>query len=303
MYALRAEREGRAATPPALAQTKADGRGGPVPTGDCGLVIERHRGGASTRPILARSDRPVLVLIERGTAMIGCGSFRAELNGDHAALLARSGVATLVMDRDAAAVTISFDRVAFQRAATWALGLPHQLVAGNAALSLTPSARAALAAAQGGTAIAMLVAALGEQAGPKHPLRRAEPLIRAIAYLDAYPDLNVEDDALAAAAGVGLRSLRQVFLDVLGISLCRHLLQLRLERSRELLSSGFETRPIGVIAALAGFASPSAFVKVYHRRFGEAPAQTRSQKARESQQSLNIASGAVQQNHVNDRWL
>lgn len=279
---VESESNGRRRSFPASAR----GEGDRLATAAGGAVsIDLRSGEAAPRPILVRSNRPMLVVMQGGEAVLGCGSFRAELSGKLGALLARSAVATLEMAPDAQALLIGFERTAFQAAASRLLGVPHRLIASNAELELPrigPLMRAARARHCDEMAIyAALVDALGRASGEARRLEPVEGLIRAAAYIAAHPETAASGEDIAAVAGLGVRSLRRAYRDVLGIRLGEHLQQARLQRIRERLRGGFESRTIREIALAAGFGSAAAFARVYARSFGETPSQTRAEKARE----------------------
>jgi AraC-like DNA-binding protein len=91
-----------------------------------------------------------------------------------------------------------------------------------------------------------------------------------------------DGDALAAAAGVTSRTLRNSFRACLGLTLATFIQQEQLETVRRQLASARESRTIQAIAEAAGFASAIAFSRAYQRCFGETPTQTRVRAVREA---------------------
>lgn len=75
-------------------------------------------------------------------------------------------------------------------------------------------------------------------------------------------------DVLARFPG-SRRATEMRFRDTTGHSILEEILRVRTDRARELLADG--SRPLKVIANLCGYASESAFRKVYRARFGVPP--------------------------------
>lgn len=74
--------------------------------------------------------------------------------------------------------------------------------------------------------------------------------------------------ALAAAAGVGERTLSRLFQAELGMTFPQWRTQLRLYHALRMLADGL---PVTTIAHRCGWASASAFIDVFHRAFGYTP--------------------------------
>ena len=79
---------------------------------------------------------------------------------------------------------------------------------------------------------------------------------------------------IAAAQGIGLRRLEQLFQTGLGQGPGAAYLELRLLASRRLMAD--TAHPISEIALRCGFASQSGFSRAFRKRFGQAPRQLRS---------------------------
>ncbi|MCW1932952.1 helix-turn-helix domain-containing protein [Pararhodobacter zhoushanensis] len=81
-------------------------------------------------------------------------------------------------------------------------------------------------------------------------------------------------ETVAAAQGVGVRRLEQLFRDGLGQGPGAAYLELRLQAARRMMAD--TTHPIQEIALRAGFADRSSFSRAFRRRFGVAPRVARS---------------------------
>lgn len=79
---------------------------------------------------------------------------------------------------------------------------------------------------------------------------------------------------IAAAQGIGLRRLEQLFVAGLGQGPGAAYLELRLLAARRMMAD--TAHPIGEIALRCGFADQSGFSRAYRRRFGRAPRQART---------------------------
>lgn len=88
--------------------------------------------------------------------------------------------------------------------------------------------------------------------------------------------INLQD--LAAAAGVGVRTLQTGFQQTYGISPMYYVRRYKLQKVREyLLEYVAQSSSIGDIAAQWGFMHPSSFAKSYYTFFGEYPSETMKQ--------------------------
>jgi len=104
--------------------------------------------------------------------------------------------------------------------------------------------------------------------------RPGEPrLARALAIMESTLDEPVPLTAIARAAGISTRHLRDLFRRRLGVSPRAHYQALRLARARRLLIE--TTLPVLEIATMSGFASAAAFTRAYRLHHGEAPRETR----------------------------
>jgi transcriptional regulator GlxA family with amidase domain len=99
-------------------------------------------------------------------------------------------------------------------------------------------------------------------------LRLAEEFIRS----HAGATLRIED--IAAAAGVGPRSLQATFRRHRGLTPHQVLTRVRLEGARLRLAEGRPADSVTDIALHAGFAHLGRFSQVYAQRFGESPSAT-----------------------------
>ncbi|MBC3191154.1 AraC family transcriptional regulator [Pseudonocardia sp. C8] len=98
-------------------------------------------------------------------------------------------------------------------------------------------------------------------------------LDRALEFIDAHAHRDVDLAAVAAAAGVGPRSLQETFRQRLGTTPLTHLRNVRLDRVRAELRSG--GRPVAEVAHDWGFGHLGRFAAAYRRRFGRLPSEDR----------------------------
>ena len=104
--------------------------------------------------------------------------------------------------------------------------------------------------------------------------RRPDVVKRAREYVAACPTTNLTAEDLAEALDVSYRVLHYAFLDSLGVSPYRYVLNQRLHAVRRLLKSADIS--VGDACALYGFNTPGRFSRQYTRLFGEFPSATRS---------------------------
>ena len=79
---------------------------------------------------------------------------------------------------------------------------------------------------------------------------------------------------VAAACGVGVRTLESAFRDVWGAPPSAALVEFRLIEARRLLGRGSSPATVSEIAHAVGFAHLGRFAAAYRRRFGEPPSRT-----------------------------
>ncbi|WGL51781.1 helix-turn-helix transcriptional regulator [Nocardioides sp. BP30] len=99
---------------------------------------------------------------------------------------------------------------------------------------------------------------------------------RAVAFMEANPDLDLSVTDIAAAAHVSVRALQIAFRRHLDATPMGYLRRVRLDRVRADLHAADPTRGVTVtdIAARWGFADLSRFSAHYRRMFGELPRDT-----------------------------
>ncbi|HEV2572163.1 AraC family transcriptional regulator [Methylocella sp. CPCC 101449] len=105
-------------------------------------------------------------------------------------------------------------------------------------------------------------------AAPAH-VRKAED------YLEAHADGPLAADDIAAAAGVGLRTLQAGFRQFRNKTLTEAILDARLNRWRTLLSDPDQGQGAGDLALTAGLLHHGRATAAYRRRYGENPSDTR----------------------------
>jgi AraC-like DNA-binding protein len=100
-----------------------------------------------------------------------------------------------------------------------------------------------------------------------------------------------DPERLAAVSGVTARTLREGFVAVFGMSLTAYLQRARLERARQSLASGYDSRSIPQVGKESGFSTAPAFTRAYVRAFGESPSETRARAVHAS--PLTAGRGSV----------
>ena len=101
----------------------------------------------------------------------------------------------------------------------------------------------------------------------------SEPVLTAVAAMEAHVADPLTLDALARGAGVSARQLNRLFNRHLGHSTMRYYLSLRLQTARRLLENS--SLSMTDIALATGFASSSNFSRAYAAAHGEPPSNLR----------------------------
>ena len=97
---------------------------------------------------------------------------------------------------------------------------------------------------------------------------------QAEAWIDANLTEAIGVEEIAAALGVGVRSLQLAFRRARGYSPLEAVMQRRLERARQALVAAEPEATVTAIAAEFGFYELGRFSKRYRQHFGESPSQT-----------------------------
>lgn len=124
----------------------------------------------------------------------------------------------------------------------------------------------------------LLAAGLDHRAGLAAPVTPARPaaIRRALDLIESHPEAPLTVRDLAAAAGVGVRTLQEGFRSVLGTTPMRYLRDVRLARARQdLLNAGDAPEPVATIAYRWGFSHLGRFTERYRAVYGESPSRTR----------------------------
>jgi AraC-like DNA-binding protein len=98
----------------------------------------------------------------------------------------------------------------------------------------------------------------------------SEALRRAADLIEARAPQSRTTRRLAAAVGLGPRAFERRFAAETGLSPGRWRQQNGLLGALEQIAAG---RPVKIVAAAAGYASPSAFIAAFHKSFGVTPAR------------------------------
>lgn len=114
-----------------------------------------------------------------------------------------------------------------------------------------------------------LMAALGAESSAEEPL--AEGIRR---YILAHLADDLSGDALAAALYVSRSTVARAVKERTGLSLRLYIQSLRLDAARALLLQS--KLPITQVAARCGVSDFNYFSRIYKRRFGQTPTQTRT---------------------------
>lgn len=94
-------------------------------------------------------------------------------------------------------------------------------------------------------------------------------LRRALEYIDASLNLNLNGNSIATVAGLSKYHFGKAFKRSTGMTLHGYVLNLRIRRSQELLvRSDF---PLAAVAAAAGFSNQSHFTTIFSTRLGMSP--------------------------------
>ncbi|MFE4951910.1 AraC family transcriptional regulator [Leifsonia sp. NPDC056665] len=104
----------------------------------------------------------------------------------------------------------------------------------------------------------------------------APPVIRrAIQFVDENAWLPITVSDIAAAAGVGYRTLQRGFIDHLGTTPGTYLSRVRLEEAhKDLLAGAVRTTTVASVASKWGFHNLGRFATRYRQAFGVSPAET-----------------------------
>lgn len=112
---------------------------------------------------------------------------------------------------------------------------------------------------------------------------RVRSVNEAMRIIQHEPGRTIETTELAALVGVTAQTLRKGFRGTLNMSVKEYIQTVRLERARETLVSGRDSRTISEIANAVGFAGAAAFTRAYAKRFGETPSRARARAVREAE--------------------
>ncbi|NHK29613.1 GlxA family transcriptional regulator [Parvularcula flava] len=119
----------------------------------------------------------------------------------------------------------------------------------------------------------------GSQAQFSEPLRAqnidAGRLGSVIAWIGANLSCPLDNETLAARAGMSLRHFTRIFRETMGVSPAHYVERMRLDAARVMLGNG-EGR-ISQVASAVGFATADSFRRAFERRFGIAPSAWRDQ--------------------------
>ncbi|WP_349368073.1 AraC family transcriptional regulator [Salinarimonas sp.] len=115
-------------------------------------------------------------------------------------------------------------------------------------------------------------AGLAEAPVPEAPPRA---VARALAFIDVHLAEGIDNAALCAEAGIGLRALQAAFRRTLGRSIGEVVRERRLDALHARLKDPAETRAVGDLMLDLGLWHLGRAAEAYRRRFGETPRDTR----------------------------
>lgn len=99
---------------------------------------------------------------------------------------------------------------------------------------------------------------------------------RAAEWIDAHIADAIGVEEVAAAVGIGVRSLQMSFKRVLGCSPSEYMMARRLDEAHQRLSNATQGSTVTSVATELGFFELGRFAMRYRRRFGEPPSATLS---------------------------
>lgn len=96
---------------------------------------------------------------------------------------------------------------------------------------------------------------------------------KALSYMQTHSQAADPISAVAGQVGIGYDRLRHIFQQQMGMSMKRHLMQLRIDKARNLLRHTL--LPLKAIAGLCGFANERYFSTQFHKATGLPPGEFR----------------------------
>ena len=118
-----------------------------------------------------------------------------------------------------------------------------------------------------------IIAKLSESVAPAyHPQYKIKRIAPSIEYLEqnfSNPDIN--NELLASLSGVSTMYFRKLFTEIFNVSPMKYVYNLRMEKARALLRSGYFT--IGDTAAAVGFTNVYHFSRFFKQCMGISPSQ------------------------------
>ena len=98
-------------------------------------------------------------------------------------------------------------------------------------------------------------------------------VLRVLAKMEAFVEEPLSPTVLARTAGTSVRQLERLFANLIGETVGRHYLRIRLESARQLLRT--TRHSITVVGIACGFKSSSHFSRAYAARYGTTPGDER----------------------------
>ena len=250
-------------------------------------------------PLKATPATVMLVVALQGQARFLCGQEAVNLSSDRAMLVACGKQVSVEWQAGARGICVTMQRVHLQAVASAAFREPRRLAAINLPFSpehapeLFQSVKWIGAQAEPGAntgwpqnegfeivLLSDVIRGIAGVAIPEDVLPVARSVKCAADFIQAHSGGNCSPARLAGIAGVTQATLIKSFKACLGMSIKDYVADIRLHIAHASLSSGNDNRPVSVIAQSAGFGHASGFSRLYQKRFGEAPSQTRAKAVR-----------------------
>lgn len=99
------------------------------------------------------------------------------------------------------------------------------------------------------------------------------PLRTAVELISARPDLNYSSEALSDMVGLSTRQIARLFASELNTSPAKFIEQVRIERAKALLATGYS---IAGTAKASGFGSSESMRRIFHQRLRVSPSEYRA---------------------------
>ena len=261
-----------------------------------GMRIEvRDFGQACLMPLKATQATVMLVAVLEGRARFSCGEDVVNLSPGMAMLVACDKHVTAEWQAQSRGLCVSMQRVHLQAVASAAFREPKRLATVNLRFcheqmpelflsvewlgaQMAPGIDAAWPHEDGFEIVFLsdVIRSIAAADTQVDALPVARSVKCATDFIQAQSGRNCGLGQLASIAGVTQATLVKSFKACLGVSIKDYVTDVRLNIAHASLVSGNDSRPISDIAQSSGFDHVSGFSRLYQKRFGETPSQTRA---------------------------